>query len=210
MKAIRALSGQTKTPVVEIDGTAVAGSAAIVAALDARFPDRPLIPADPATRAAALKIQARFDDDFGPRLRRAVLAAFLDAGFYLPRCFSEGQPWPKRALYIAAFPMTRGLVRKGNGITGPDAVADGHVAVAAALDIVAETSAATGYLAGDAFSVADLAAASHMAAVIDPPNSPMARPAPLPAPVAALVSRYAAHPGAAWVRAIYARHRRDG
>ena len=59
--ALRRLSGQSATPVLALDGEVVAGSAAIVDALERRFPERPLYPEDPAQRERALGIQRRFD-----------------------------------------------------------------------------------------------------------------------------------------------------
>ena len=52
-----------------------------------------------------------------------------------------------------------------------------------------------------------MTAASMLAMCVDPTRSPMARPQPLAAPFAELVARFARHPGADWVRGIYARHR---
>ncbi|MDP6814619.1 MAG: hypothetical protein QF582_15500, partial [Alphaproteobacteria bacterium] len=60
-----------------------------------------------------------------------------------------------------------------------------------------------GYLVGDRFSVADLAAAALLAPSANPPNSPMSRPEPMPAGATAWVERWADHPGVAWVRQRY-------
>jgi glutathione S-transferase len=49
--AIHALSGQRLVPVLEVDGGVIADSMRIVADLEARHPDPPLWPADPARRA---------------------------------------------------------------------------------------------------------------------------------------------------------------
>jgi len=98
-------------------------------------------------------------------------------------------------------------VRKGNGITGPAAIEDGHRAAAEALDFVAARGAATGYLCGAAFSLADLTAAATLAVLVGPPDSPMSQPLPVGRSFQALMGRYSCHPGAAWVRRIYDRHR---
>ncbi len=76
------------------------------------------------------------------------------------------------------------------------------------LDLVAREAAASGYLVGGSFTVADLSAASVLAMCVDPPDSPMRRPQPMPGPMARLIAEFAGHPGADWVRGIYARHRR--
>jgi glutathione S-transferase len=64
-----------------------------------------------------------------------------------------------------------------------------------------------GYLVGDAFTVADLTAASMLAEVANPPDSPVSRPEPLPDPLATWLGEWHDHPGTRWVRNIYAKHR---
>src|SRR5262245_66603262 len=44
--AMLRLSGQRTTPVLVIDGEVIAGSAAILAALEERFPEGPILPTD--------------------------------------------------------------------------------------------------------------------------------------------------------------------
>jgi hypothetical protein len=99
------------------------------------------------------------------------------------------------------------ILAKGNGITGADAVEDGLRAATVALDFVAARGVATGYLCGNAFSVADLTAASTLAVLIRPVNSPMSSPQPVARGFRELMDRYADHPGAAWVRGIDEPHR---
>lgn len=205
--AVRALTGQTGTPVLVVDGTALHGSARILAELDARFPAAPLFPDDATARAEVLRIETLFDEEIGPRVRRAVLAALLESPRYFAAVFGAGKSGFARLAYAATVPLAAPLVRKGNGIAGPQSVRDGIAAAEQGLAFVAEGAAATGYLVGERFTVADLAAASILAMVVDPPDSPMARPQPLSSAFAALVERFRTHPGAEWVRGIYARHR---
>jgi len=154
-----------------------------------------------------LRIQRWFDDDITPRMRRTVLDALLQQPSMFARVFADGAPALKRWAYACVVPLAAPLVRKGNGITGPESVQDGHRAAAEAFDFVFYRGAATGYLCGDAFSIADLTAASTLAVLVKPPNSPMACPQPVGLGFQALMERYAEHPGAGWVRRIYAQHR---
>jgi glutathione S-transferase len=206
---IRKLTGgaTSSTPVLVHDGQALWESAAILDWLEARYPEPPLVPADAAQAAQARAIATRFDTDIGPRGRRAVLAALLRTPRYFAAVFGAGRSALAQAAYALTVPLAAPLVRKGNGITGEAAIADGHTAFDEGLAFVAERAAATGYLVGRAFTLADLTAASMLAMCVDPPESPMARPQPMAAPFAALVQRHARHPGADWVRGIYARHR---
>jgi len=203
MARVRRLTGQTATPVLVIDGRAIAGSAAIVRELDQLWPEPTLQAAAPASTA----IETRFDDEFAPRIRRKVLALLLEDHGYFCRIFAEGQNAANRLIYRALLPLAQGMVRRGNGITGPSAIEDGERALQEALTFVAERSRATGYLAGNSFTAADLAAASALAMVVNPPNSTMTKPEPMPAAFASWVASIQAHPGTAWVKSIYSRNR---
>ena len=204
---VKRLTGRTETPVLVHAGGAIDGSARILEWLETQYPVPALLPTDATQREEALRIQRWFDDDITPRMRRTVLDALLQQPSMFARVFGEGAPALKRWAYACIVPLAAPLVRKGNGITGPDSVEDGHRAAAQAFDFVAERGAATGYLCGDSFTIADLTAASTLAVLVKPENSPMASPQPVGPSFQALMDRYAKHPGAAWVRRIYARHR---
>ena len=75
------------------------------------------------------------------------------------------------------------------------------------MDHIAARTAMTGYLVGGRFTVADLTAASLLAPAVNPPNCDMTRLEPKPKCVTDFLTRWSNHPGAQWVRGIYARHR---
>jgi len=204
---LKRLTGRTTTPVLCGEGVLLDGSARILEWLDEHHPAPALLPADAEGRAEALRIERWFDEDLTPRIRRPVLDALLRQPGFFARVFADGAPAVRRLAYACAVPLAAPLVRKGNGITGPASVEDGLRAGVEALDFVAARSRATGYLCGNAFSLADLTAASTLAVLIRPADSPMACPEPVAPAFRALMERYAKHPGAAWVHALYARHR---
>ena len=209
LRRVRALTGRTLTPVLVADGQAIDESARIVEWLDARWPEPALCFADPARRTACDAIVRRFDDDIAPRGRRAVLGTLLRTPGYMARVFGDGRPrWVQRA-YALVLPLAAGAVRQANGIAGQASIDDGVAAFREGLDFVVRESAATGFLVGERFSVADLTAASVLAVCVDPPDSPMTRPRPVAAPFAELLARYERHPGADWVRRIYREQRRS-
>ncbi len=204
---VKALTGRTTTPVLIADGVAMDGSSRVIRWLEERYPEPKLLPLDPELRSLALEIERRFDDDLTPRIRRVVLDTLLRSPGYFAAVFGEGASWPKRFGYACVVPFAAFMVKKGNGITGPSSLEDGHRAAIEALDYVAERSSTTGYLAGDIFSIADLAAASALATIVRPVDSPMSSPRPVAAPFQALVDTYSGHAGARWVRRIYKAHR---
>ncbi|MDP6873427.1 MAG: glutathione S-transferase [Alphaproteobacteria bacterium] len=207
MRPIRKLSGQTKTPVLQIGSDVVAGSADIIARLEQIAPAPSLYPQDPAERATALELQDEFDRKLGPSARLALFSEMLDEGAYFCRMFTDGKSLPIRLAYRAAYPMAKGLIKKGNGLTGQDAVDAAFGTLSDMLDEIAARVSATGYLVGAQFSVADLTAAALLAPAINPPDCGMTRPEPMPGCVRDFIARWAGHPTAAWVKNIYANHR---
>lgn len=208
MGVVKKLTGRTETPVLVLDdGSVVAGSGRILDWLEQHHPAPRLMPDTSVEREQVLAIQQRFDDHITPRIRRAVLDALLRSPRYFAAVFAAAETPLKRRLYSFIVPLAAPLVRKGNGITGPAAVADGIAAAREALDFVATQAKATGYLVGDRFGIADITAATTLATVIRPDNSPMAAPQPVDPLFATLIATFREHPGAHWVRDIYARHR---
>lgn len=207
MPRVRKLTGQTATPVVRFGNTYVSGSAQILEELERRYPVPQLFPADPVLRDEAIAIEKRFDEDFTPRIRRAVLDCIIADARYVARLFGEGQSGAMLAFYRLTFPLARNMIRNGNGIVDEASVTDGYRAAEEALDFVSEKTKETGFLAGDSFTIADLTAAASLATCADPPNSTMARPRPMPAKLTEWLERWGGHDGARWVRTIYAAHR---
>jgi glutathione S-transferase len=151
-------------------------------------------------------IQRWFDDDLTPRIRRSVLDALLRQPTAFADVFGDGRPVLQRLAYACAVPLAAPLIRKGNGIDDPASVADGYRAADQALDFVSRRAGNDGYLAGRAFSLADLTADSTLAVLAQPPDSPMAGPRACGVAFAALLQRFASHPAIAWTRQLYARH----
>jgi glutathione S-transferase len=209
-RTVRPLTGQSATPILRVEDRWIAGSSLILDILDARYPTPPLYPADPRLREEAIEVERVFDEELGPRVRRALLATLIEDAGYITRVFGGDKPAYIRLPYRLTFPFAKGLIARGNGITGPESVEDGLAAVETALSTVADRSAKTGYLVGDEFSVADLTAASMLATLIDMPGTPMERPKPRPAALVKLVEPWVDHPGADWTRGIFARHRGPG
>jgi glutathione S-transferase len=194
-------------PVVRFGKEVVAGSARIIDELERRHPSPALYPQEPAQRARALEIQQQFDTEVGPKVRRALFSVAIDEGDWTCAVFSTGKSAPMRALYRAMFPVTQQIMIRSMNLRDRVAIDDSMQATARALDFVAKETRATGYLVGDAFSVADLTAAALLVVLAQPDHPDMRRPEPIPPRVQEFLSRWASHPGVAWVLEQYRRHR---
>ena len=199
------LSGQAQVPVLRHGRQIIAGSARIIDYLEQLVPEPALYPRRPDCLARAQEIQTWFDNEVGPAVRCAAFSDLMEDPGYFASTFTDDRSLVTRAIYRALLPVTQALMTRDLGIT-PDATPHARATVQTALDRVTEDSRATGYLVGDAFSVADLAAAALLMPAVQPPEGPT-YPEPRAAVVDRWTARWADHPGAAWVRGIYARHR---
>jgi glutathione S-transferase len=200
------LSGQRAVPVLELDGTVIPDSTAIIAALEAKHPTPALYPSDPADRALALDLEEFFDEDLGPHTRRLAWHALLPDREFCLALFTGGLDPETSEFYDGAFPMVEQVMRAEMGIDDAG-VAESREKVATALDRIACERAGRDYLVGDRFSVADLSAAALLAPFIVPPEFPYSFPEPRPAAFEAMRAAFTSHPSCAWALGIYARHR---
>ena len=204
---IRKLSGQEQTPVVRFDKDDVlSGSTDIILELEKRFTEPALLPADESQRRQAMDIVEKFDGDIAVKERRSLFVHLMEEPDYLCAMFSRGQTPAKRFFYRRMLPLVKGMMRRKMDIH-PDALEEGVALTRQAFDFVAETSTATGYLVGGHFSIADLTAAAILAPSVDVPHPDMQKPRPVVPRVQAYLDQFADHPGAAWVRTMYQRHR---
>jgi glutathione S-transferase len=198
-------------PVLALDGRKIGDSTAIIAALEAHQPERPLYPEDPAERRRALGIEDWFDEALGPQIR--LLA------WHVLRTDPERM---EELGYKMIPPAVRdnGLARAAAGRFGSTyvnlrfRVASDEKAEAAKARVVeavdrleAELEAGGGeYMVGGEFSVADLTAASLLYPIVNPPEGPSIIPdgnAELEDFFGPLRER----PGGRWIGEMFARHR---
>src|SRR4030095_5246223 len=71
-KAWRA-TGRGTLPILFLDGKPIGDSTAIIAALEERYPQPPLYPADSEARQRALALEDYFDEQLGPAVRAAIV-----------------------------------------------------------------------------------------------------------------------------------------
>jgi glutathione S-transferase len=202
----RRLSGQTALPILEIDGRALFDSTTIIAELERLRPEPPLYPADAAARARALAIEDYFDEEVAPELRRLFWACYLDRAAASARMSTDGRSAFARVVWQASFPVMRPLFRRQLG-TDPERVANARARLPGFFDRLESEIQPSGYLVGDAFSIADLTAAAVMTAIIRPPRFSYPLPEPWPPELVDLRESVSQRAGFRWVLDVYERHR---
>jgi glutathione S-transferase len=202
----RRLSGQTQLPILRIDGRMLVGSSRILEEIERLRPEPALFPADAAGRQRALAIQQHFDEQVAPDLRRLFWSAYLPHRDACARMATDGASGMTRAVWRVAFPVMRPLFVRNMGLRSSQ-VRAARERMRAHFDRLESEIGASGYLVGDRFGVADLAAAAVMTAIIRPPEFPYPLPEPWPPELIELRTSVSEHAAFRWVLKIYARHR---
>jgi glutathione S-transferase len=206
---VERLAGVMTSPVLTIDGEGIGDSSAILQAIEARWPQPPLIPLDPAERTRALEIEDYFDEQLGPHIRRAVYHELLPYPDLVVPLFTDGATGMSKALLRLTFPLLRVGMRQAMDIYEEPA-ARSRAKTVAALDQLESELGDNDYLVGDRFTIADLTAASLFYPIALPPEYPYRSPSwdDLPEGARAFLGELRERRGAQWVAEMYHRHRR--
>ena len=223
-EALRRLSGQTATPVVQAGTRVIAGSAAIIEFLERLRPAPALYPAHVTDRSRALEVQRSWDLQMGPAARTLLFAAAATAmDSAAPRTPGRTDGTRDRQHYwtVVAFlggvdatqAAQAGDVYWPDGPDQPAKVVAARDAVSRGLDWLAASINADHQLITAAFTVADLTCAALLTPLIDLDAAGADLDAPgaaadaaTPEPVRALRVHYREHPAVHWVLGQYRRH----
>jgi glutathione S-transferase len=189
-----------------LDGTAIFDSSRILAEIERARPDPPLYPTTPAERERALEIERHFDREVAPDLRRLFWSTYLARPADCARLAAAGFSGGVRRIWRAGFPLMRPLFSRNMGLDRAS-VALARARLGSHFDRLEAEIGHSGFLVGDRFTIADLAAASVMTAIIRPPQFPYPLPEPWPPELLELRQSVADRAGFRWVLGIYARHR---
>jgi glutathione S-transferase len=205
-KLARRLTGSSTFPVLVLDGEAIGDSTRIIEALERRWPEPPLHPADPMQRRQALELEEFFDEELGAYTRLLALHCTLPDPELLLASFTPDLQGGRRVVARAMYPLIRRRVVADFGIDERSvALAEGKCR--AACERFRAELGPSGYLVGDRFTVADLTLAALVAPLVAPEQFPYPQPQrghPRLADVRDLLEE---HGAGEWTREVYARHR---
>lgn len=201
---------QPTMPVLRIDGENIGDSTAIIAALEARYPDPPLYPSGADERARALELEDWFDENLGPHAR---LLPFYELN-QEPEIFAEvaaaAVPGPlgKAKPVVGAYARTYTSLRfNANSDENADRAREGIIAALDKLETELEQGDGE-FLVGDGFSVADLTAASLFYPLVVPPEGPLRTDLPRPSALERFRESLKDRRGYKWVEDTFRKHRR--
>ncbi len=196
---------QYTMPVLEMDGRRIGDSTAIIAALEERFPERPLYPADAAERERALALEDWFDENVGPYARQWGFNALLTEPEAVRAFAIKQTEWARVVVPPEAFaPFAKVFLAVRYSTADEAGVDEARGKLVAGLDRL-EAELDGEFLVGSEFSVADLTAAALFYPLVFPPEGPWQ-----PVRTAAFLEfqdSLRERPGFRWIEETWGRHR---
>jgi glutathione S-transferase len=199
--------GQLHLPRPAARREAIADSTAIIAALEERFPEPALYPADPDERRRALELEDFFDEQLGPHVR---LLAFHELGNDRKRfeaIVKRTVPGPLGRSAFTSTAYARAFTGLRFGARDEEAAALAREKIVAALDRLEAELGPEEHLVGDSFTVADLTAAALFYPLVLPEEGPLSTDLPPPRGMEEFRAPLKERRGFRWVEETFRRHR---
>jgi len=200
---------QPTLPVLQLEGRNIGDSTAIIAALEAAYPEPPLYPVDAEERARALELEDWFDENLGPHARLLPFYELIQEPEVFAEVAAQAVPPPlgKAKPVVGAYARAYTSIR-WNANSDQDAVRAREAIVAAFDKLEAELEQGDGeFLVGDSLSVADVTAASLFYPVVGPPEGPLDPDLPSPSALERFRESLSDRRGFKWVEDAFRRHR---
>lgn len=158
-------------PVLDDGGRITGDSTRIALYLEAQYPASPLLPDDAALRTEVLALEELYDH-IGDHVRRCVWSEAVHTDL-VDAIFFREYDRARRRLGAFARPLLRQMIRHTFNVFPADVAASWPVVLAALECLETTLQGDPGrYLAGNRFTLADLTAATMLAPLVGPEESP--------------------------------------
>ncbi len=152
------LTGQRQVPVLRDGQEIIADSSAIARHLELRYPERPILPADPQQRALCWLIEEWADESLGVKSRRVALGALSQYPEFRTAMLPTNTPDMFKRLVENVPGDLINLVGLGMG-AGPTGMRSARAAIEQNLEVLCTLLANRPYLVADQPTLADFAVA---------------------------------------------------
>jgi glutathione S-transferase len=197
-------------PLLELDSERIADSTRAIAALERRYPEPPLYPADPDELRRALDLEEFFDEEVAPYVRRAAFHEMRrDPEEFREAVAKLSPPSPLTRFRRLSAQFARGLTAARYGAASERRAAAARERVVSGFDRLERELGDGDYLVGGRFTVADLSAAALLYPVVLPPEGPVPLEL-MPAGWRRFRAELEDRRGFVWVQEMFARHRHPG
>lgn len=201
--------GTHKTfPIIQLEGQTIGDSTDVIAALEDRFPEPPLYPADPEQRRRALELEDFFDEELGPHVRLLGFHALRNDPERFKALMERAAPGPLRKVAGPSAAYARFYSNLRFGVADPQAAALARTKILAALDRLEVELGESEYLIGDTFTVADLTAAALLNPIVLPDQGPIPNDQPPAREIEEFREPLMGRDGVKWVNQMFSRHRK--
>jgi glutathione S-transferase len=202
------LSGGSTLPVLVLDDGAIGDSTRIIEALEQRWPDPPLYPAEPEARRRALELEDWFDEELGPHARLLLFHEYVRDRERLEAVAAHQAPGPLARTPALAARIIKAFTSIRYGVQREEKAELARRKILEALNRLESELGEHDYLVGDRFSVADLTAAALFYPLVQPPEGPVLG-APPPDAIERFRAPHKERRAYRWVEEIFRRHRRE-
>ncbi|GAP98061.1 glutathione S-transferase family protein [Leptolyngbya sp. NIES-2104] len=152
------LSGQRKVPVLKDGSEIIADSTAIAEYLDRKYPEKPIIPADPKLKGQVLLIEQWADESLGLNARKGLIGSLSQNQNFRAAVLPSSTPDILKNLVSAIPSDLLGVLGSGVGM-GPDAVKEAIADLKRSFTALSYILIDQPYLVGDSPTLADFAVA---------------------------------------------------
>lgn len=195
-------------PVLDDEGTILGDSTDIALHLEEKYPEKPLIPRDPSARARTLELEAFFDDEVGPHVRRFVYGALMREPGGAAKAMFGSYPAHVRALRPLLGPFFERAVKRAYAIDARGVESSRRKLIAGFDRLEREIDGDPDrFLVGDALTLADVTAAAILGGLLATRGSPY-EAMQMPDEVRELAASLEGRSCARWIENRYLRDRR--